>query len=109
MTTGVEILGPRLADAGVDVLYFIDPVDPVQGGLDLEKIRDLLGDRMTLAGGASALSLNGDYEKLEKEVKKSIEIFKPSNRFILHPVDAVFPDTPWLGIKKFIEFWKKYR
>lgn len=109
MTTGVEILGPRLADAGVDVLYFIDPMDPVQGGLDLERIRDLLGDRMTLVGGASALSLNGDYEKLEKEVRKSIEIFKPSNRFILHPVDAVFPDTPWVGIEKFIELWKKYR
>ena len=26
MSTGVEILGPRLADAGVDVLYFIDPL-----------------------------------------------------------------------------------
>ena len=26
MTTGVERLGPRLADAGVDVLYFVDPI-----------------------------------------------------------------------------------
>ena len=26
MTTGVERLGPRLADAGVDVLYFVDPM-----------------------------------------------------------------------------------
>ena len=26
MTTGVEALGPRLANAGVDVLYFMNPV-----------------------------------------------------------------------------------
>ena len=32
MTTGVEILGPRLVEAGVDVLYFVDPMDPVQKG-----------------------------------------------------------------------------
>jgi L-fucose isomerase-like protein len=33
MTTGVEVLGPRLPEAGVDVLYFVDPIDPVQKGL----------------------------------------------------------------------------
>jgi hypothetical protein len=25
MTTGIEALGPRLADASVDVLYFVGP------------------------------------------------------------------------------------
>lgn len=110
MTTGVEVLGLRLADAGVDVLYFIDPIDPVQGGSDLMKIRNTLGDRMTLVGGVSSISLKGGaYEKLEKEVRESLEIFSETNRFILHPVDAVFPDTPWEGIEELIEIWKRYR
>ncbi len=107
MTTGVERLGPRLADAGVDVLYF---VDPVQDRISLEKARDLLGQRMTLVGGTNALSLaSGDRQRIEHEIKHAIDVLGPTNRFILHPVDAVFPDTPWEGIEQMIEIWEKYR
>lgn len=107
MTTGVEKLGPRLADAGVDVLYFIDPV---QDNISLEKAKDLLGQRMTLVGGTNALSLaSGDRARLEREIKHAIDVLGPTNRFILHPVDAVFPDTPWEGIEQMIEIWRKYQ
>jgi len=107
MTTGVEKLGPRLADAGVDVLYF---VDPVQDKISLEKARDLLGQRMTLVGGTNALSLaSGDRARIEREIKHAIDVLGPTNRFILHPVDAVFPDTPWEGIEQMIEIWQKYQ
>ena len=34
---------------------------------------------------------------------------RPADRFILHPVDALFPDTPWEGVKNLIEIWKQYR
>ena len=107
MTTGVERLGPRLADAGVDVLYF---VDPVQDGLSLAKARDLLGDRMTLVGGTNALSLaSGDSDRIRREVQQAIDVLGPTGRFILHPLDAVFPDTPWEGIMQLMEAWKEYR
>ena len=107
MTTGVERLGSRLADAGVDVLYF---VDPVQDNISLEKARDVLGQRMTLVGGTNALSLaSRDRQRIEKEIKRAIDVLGPTNRFILHPVDAVFPDTPWEGIEQMIEIWQKYR
>ncbi|MCP4398762.1 MAG: hypothetical protein GY801_15870 [bacterium] len=107
MTTGVERLGPRLADAGVDVLYF---VDPVQDNISLEKARELLGQRMTLVGGTNALSLaSGDRQRIENEIKHAIDVLGPTNRFILHPVDAVFPDTPWEGIEQMIEMWQKYQ
>jgi uroporphyrinogen-III decarboxylase len=107
MTTGVENLGPRLADAGVDVLYFCDPV---QDGLPLEKARDLLGDRLTLVGGTNALSLApSNWDRLDAEVRRAIEVLGPTNRFVLHPVDAVFPDTPWEGIERLIACWEKYR
>jgi hypothetical protein len=110
MTTGVEILGPRLAEAGVDLLYFVDPIDPVQKGLSLERIRDLLSGSMTLVGGISSLTLaSGSPAVIEAEVGRAMDILGPTNRFILHPVDAVFPDTPWASIEAMIEAWKKYR
>jgi len=107
MTTGVEILGPRLADAGVDILYF---VDPVQDKIKLEVARELLGDRMTLVGAANALTLqSGDEDRIREEVHRACEILGPTNRFILHPIDAIFPDTPWEGITAMIEAWEECR
>lgn len=105
MTTGVERLGPRLADAGVDVLYF---VDPVQDRLSLERARELLGGRMTLVGGTNTLSLTtGDRERIRSEILHAIEVLGPTNRFILQPTDALFPDTPWEGVQAMIEAWKE--
>lgn len=107
MTTGVEILGPRLADAGVDVLYF---VDPIQDRIPLQRAVELLGDRMTLVGGTNALSLAaGDRERVRAEVQQAMATLAPTQRFILHPVDAVFPDTPWEGIEWLIEAWQHTR
>ena len=107
MTTGIEILGPRLADAGVDVLYF---VDPVQDGLSVERARELLGDRVTLVGGTNALSLaSGDSDRIRDEIRQAIEILGPTHRFILQPVDALFPDTPWESVEQMIAFWQEYR
>lgn len=107
MTTGVEQLGPRLADAGVDVLYF---VDPHQDRPSHARARSLLAERLTLAGGTSALSLAPDQSaRLEREVRDSLEVLGPTHRFVLHPVDALFPDTPWEGVERLVELWKRYR
>jgi len=107
MTTGVEILGTRLADVGVDVLYF---VDPVQDSITLEKAKELLGERVTLVGGTNALSLaSGDPGRIRTEVREALETLAPTDRFILHPVDAIFPDTPWEGVETLIDSWKHYR
>jgi uroporphyrinogen-III decarboxylase len=105
MTTGVEKLGPRLVDAGVDVLYFIDPV---QDRLPLDKARDLLGQRMTLVGGTNSLTLaSGDPQRIRDEVRRAVDILGPTQRFILHPVDALFPDTPWSGIEAMLAAWRE--
>jgi len=107
MTTGIKTLGRRLADAGVDVLYF---VDPVQDRLPLEIARDLLSDRVTLVGGTNALTLaSGDMRRIREEVCRAIEVLGPTRRFILQPVDALFPDTPWESVAQLIAAWKEYR
>jgi hypothetical protein len=103
MTTGVERLGSRLADAGVDVLYFLDPL---QDGVSPERAR-LLSERMTLVGGINALSLSScDERHIRDQVNRALEILGPSRRFVLHPVDALFPDTPWEGVEMMIDAWR---
>jgi hypothetical protein len=106
MSTGVETLGPRLADAGVDVLYFIDPL---MDNITLEKAAKLFGNRMTVIGGISCISLNEDKEHIRHRVKNALEILGPTNRFILHPVDSLFPDTSWEGVEAMIDAWKEFR
>ncbi len=107
MTTGVERLGPRLADAGVDVLYF---VDPVQDRLPLEKARDLLGSRMTLVGGVNALTLiSGTRDQIRDEVRRAVDVLGATRRLILHPLDALFPDVPWSGVEALIDAWREAR
>ena len=107
MTTGVERLGPRLADAGVDLLYFIDPV---MDGVDLARARDELAPRMTLAGGTNALSVGSSTPgRIRQEVGRALDILGDTNRFILHPVDALFPDTPWDGVEQLVSAWKELR
>ena len=106
VTTGVEKLGPRMADAGVDVLNF---VDPVLDHLSPERAKELFADRMTMVGGTNALTLAyGDPKRIRDEVKRAIEVLGPTNRFILQPVDAIFPDTPHEGLMRMIEAWKEY-
>jgi uroporphyrinogen-III decarboxylase len=64
---------------------------------------------MTLAGGTNALSLaSGDARRIRDEVRRAIEVLGPTRRFILHPVDAIFPDTPWTGVETMIEAWKEF-
>jgi hypothetical protein len=106
MTTGVEALGRRLSEAGVDVLYF---VDPVQDKFPLEKTQDILGENMTLVGGMNSVTLaTRDHKRICEEVRRALDMLGPTNRFILHPVDALFPDTPWESIEIVIETWNKY-
>ena len=107
MTTGIAELGRRLLEAGVDLLYFYDPV---QDTVSIDEIENLARDGLTVVGGTNALSLlPGNESRMEEEVKRALDILGPTNRFILHPVDALFPDTPEEGVYRLIELWKKYR
>jgi len=91
----------------VDLLYF---VDPVQDKLAPERARELFGDCMAVAGGCSALTLtSGDRRTIWEQVQRALEAFTGAGRFILQPVDALFPDTPWAGVEALIEAWQEGR
>jgi hypothetical protein len=107
LTTGLETLAPRIADAGVDVIYF---VDPVMGKISNLKARELFDNRMTIVGGISSVSLiKSDFDQIRRDVRDAIEVLGPTTRFILHPVDSIYPDTPWKSMDTMIKAWKRYR
>jgi uroporphyrinogen-III decarboxylase len=107
METGTLLLGPRLADAGVDVLY---GVDPILDDLSLDQVRETLTDRLTIEGGTHAMSLaSGDCNRIRTEARRALETLGPTGRFILHPLDSLFPDTPWQSVQCLIDAWKEYR
>lgn len=106
MTTGIKALGKRLADAGVDVLYF---VDPFADRITLEEARDQLSDKMTVVGGISTLSLSASKPDIEANARHALDVLGKQPRFILHPADSIFPDTPWEGLETLINTWKTYQ
>ena len=105
MTTGVKLLGPELMDAGVDLLYF---VDPIQDRLDLGWVRQAFAGRMAVAGGLStSLTLTpADAAQIRVAVRSARDIFGTRGGFILSPVDALFPDTPWPAVQAMIDAWR---
>lgn len=106
MTTGVERLGQRLIDAGVDLLFF---VDPLLDKLSPEKAVELYGGKLTMVGGINSQTLADDETTIRSAVRSAMDVLAPTERFILHPMDAIFPDTPFEGLKIMIDEWKKYR
>jgi hypothetical protein len=107
ITQGVDVLGESIKKTGTDVLYF---VDPVQDAVTVGRARELFDGGVTLVGGINTLSLaSRDESLIGVQVGEAAEALGPTNRFILHPVDALHPDTPWEGIEILIEAWKKHR
>jgi uroporphyrinogen-III decarboxylase len=107
MTTGVAALGADLADAGVDLLYY---ADPAQDGLDLECAKRELSPHMALAGGinTSVTLTPADTGVIRSAVRDALECFGDTGGFILSPVDALFPDTPWSGVQAMIDAWREH-
>ena len=108
MTTGVSALGAELMDAGVDLLYY---VDPAQDHVDLGWAKRELGQRMALAGGINtSLTLTpANPATIRAAVRSALECMGDDGGFILSPVDALFPDTPWEAVQAMIDTWRQYR
>lgn len=105
MTTGIERMGGRLAAAGVDLLFFIDPL---LDKITPQKAAELFGDKMTMVGGLNSQTLREKPEIIRAAVRDAMEHLAPTKRFILHPMDAIFPDTPHEGVRTMIECWKEF-
>lgn len=106
MTTGIMNFIEDLEDAGVDLLYF---VDPGQDRVNLKKLKEKLTGNLAVAGGInSTVTLNkGNKEEIRQVVLQAMEILG-KEKFILSPVDALFPDTSWESVEAMISSWKEF-
>jgi hypothetical protein len=104
MTTGVSTLGADLMDAGVDLLYY---ADPAQDHVNLEWARQTFAGHMAVAGGINtSLDLTpADPAHIRATVHAALDCFERRGGFILAPVDALFPDTPWPAVRAMIDAW----
>ncbi|MFQ6042594.1 MAG: uroporphyrinogen decarboxylase family protein [Candidatus Poribacteria bacterium] len=106
MTTGLMAMLDELKDAGIDLLYF---VDPVQDDIDLKLFKQRLGGKFAIAGGInSGVTLgSGTPDEIRQAVYSAVDALAEGGGFILSPVDALFPDTPADSVKAMIEAWRE--
>jgi uroporphyrinogen-III decarboxylase len=107
MTTGTLAMSKVFLESGIDLLYYIDPV---QGQPDLDEVKRRFSGSMALAGGvSSAVTLHaGSREEIKQAVQTAACKLGPTG-FILAPVDALFPDTPWAGVEAMVDAWREAR
>jgi hypothetical protein len=106
MTTGALPMAELLLAAEIDLLYYVDPVQDRRA--DLAAIREKFRGQIAVAGGVnSAVTLkSGSREEIRQAVHTAIRTLGPGG-FIMAPVDALFPDTPWSNVEAMIEAWRE--
>jgi len=104
MTTGIMPFLDIFKEMEFDVIY---GVDPVQGNIDLKRVKDGVGDHICIWGGVnSAVTLTGAKEGVEKAVEAAIRTLGPHG-FILGAIDTLYQDTIWDNFVTMIQSWRK--
>lgn len=105
MTTGIMSMLDMLKEAGIDLLYF---VDPIQDNVDMNEFKQKVDGAFAVAGGVnSGVTLaKGDVNEIKDAVYSAIKALGP-DRFILSPVDALFPDTPEVSFETMVQAWRE--
>ena len=106
MTEGVLPMAGLLLAAGIDLLYW---VDPVQDAADMVVVKEKFRGRLAVAGGInSAVTLGrGSAQEIQRAVDSAVRTLGPGGGFILSPVDALFPDTPYHAVEVMIGAWRE--
>jgi hypothetical protein len=105
MTKSIDTYAEDFLELGMDCVF---GVDPVQGGADLETLKDKFHDRIAIWGGVnSAVTLGqGSEEEIEQAVTEAIRILAPGGGFVLYPVDVVLAEAnPWNKVKILLNKW----
>ena len=93
-------------ELGMDCVF---GVDPVQGGADLETLKEKFRGRVAIWGGVnSAVTLGqGSEEEIGQAVTEAIRILAPGGGFVLYPVDVVLAGAnPWNKVKILLNKWR---
>ena len=110
-TSGTMPLLEMIAEAGVDVLI---GVDPVQGqGTDMAAMKEKLAGRVALWGGVNGFLTieRGTKAEVEEAVAEAVRVLAPGGGFILSPVDNVTDtsEATRQNVLALIEAWQRLR
>ena len=110
MSSGIMPLLSTFKELGIDILYYIDPVQ--DRTMDLRRLKEEVGGVICLRGGVNSyITVElGSEEDIDAAVKNAISILAPGGGFILSAVDAVGmqPDA-WDKVLLMIESWRRHR
>ena len=85
----VEPLLPHMIDAGIDCLQALE----VKAGMDLVKLHQLYGDKISFMGGIDVRALySNDREIIDRQLESKIPLVKQGFNYILHS-DHSIPNT----------------
>lgn len=105
--TGIMPILDYLASLTVDSLFGIDIAFH---GIDLEQVRDRLGDRKSLwLGPSSTYHLWAGPEATREAVRKVFDVFGGRPGLILSPGVSAHSIMPWESTLALIDEWKKLR
>ena len=106
MTKSIDTYAEDFLELGMDCVF---GVDPVQGGADLETLKEKFHGRIAIWGGVnSAVTLGqGSEEEIGQAVTEAIRILAPGGGFVLYPVDVVLAGAnPWNKVKILLNKWR---
>jgi uroporphyrinogen-III decarboxylase len=107
-SSGLAPILDYYADAGVDVLIGIDPIQGTH--TDMAQIKARIGERICLWGGVSgAVTVEmGTEEAVRAAVRTALRTLGPRGH-ILAPVDNITVDAPqtWRNLDVLIETWRR--
>lgn len=109
-TSGTLPMLDMYAEAGIDVLMGVDPIQGTR--TDLRLTRQTAAGRVAVWGGVSgAITVEqGSEREIREAVDQAIAILGPDG-FILSPVDNITLDQPrtWRNVEHFINAWRNSR
>ena len=96
-----------LIDAGLDVL---NPIQPAALDMELDKLKNLYGDKLSFYGGVDIQEIlpRGTTEEIRAEVKDKIQSAAKGGGYICAPAYNIQPDTSNENILTFFSAAKEY-
>ena len=105
MSTGIMPLLDIFRDLDFDVLIH---VDPVQGGADLQRLKEEIGDNICFWGGVNAAITveSGSRDEIRDAVTHAISTLAPGGGLVLSAADVLWK-APWENVNAMIERWRE--
>lgn len=96
----------QIADCGPHAIHSLDP----QGGVEIPKVREIIGDEIALIGNVNCgLLQTGTDEECEKDIMRALsEGMAAGKGYIFSTSNCVYTGMPLERYEKMVELWRKY-